>query len=86
MVSAADKPADVVLLWEKNTVPWLISSSEQIEILSQSSLALTKFIEKSTIYNVKLVSLKLIYLSKNLIKARKVQLRTTKVTYNLEWR
>jgi hypothetical protein len=25
MISAADKPADADLVWEKNTVPWLIS-------------------------------------------------------------
>jgi len=29
MVSAADKPAEANLLWEKNTIPWLISSSDR---------------------------------------------------------
>jgi hypothetical protein len=29
MVSAADKLADDVLLWEKNIVPYLISSSRE---------------------------------------------------------
>jgi hypothetical protein len=27
MVFVADKPADVILLWEKNIIPWLISDN-----------------------------------------------------------
>ena len=31
MVSAADKPANAVLLWEKNIVPWLISRANKFK-------------------------------------------------------
>ena len=31
MVFAADKPADAVLLFEKNTVPWLISRPDKFK-------------------------------------------------------
>jgi hypothetical protein len=31
MVSVADKPIDAVLLWEKNTVSWLISQADKFK-------------------------------------------------------
>jgi hypothetical protein len=31
MVSAADKPAEADLLWEKNIVPWLISQADKFK-------------------------------------------------------
>jgi hypothetical protein len=31
MVFMADKPVDAILLWEKNTVPWLISRTDKLK-------------------------------------------------------
>jgi len=31
MISAADKPADAVLFYEENTVPWLISRADKFK-------------------------------------------------------
>ena len=39
MVSAADKPAETDLLWEKNIILWLISSSEQGHDLAKERVA-----------------------------------------------
>ena len=55
IVSVAYKLTDVVLLWEKNTVAWLISIPNTIKrtgwmwvsLLSQTILSLTIYIETS---------------------------------------
>ena len=39
MVSAADKPAEADLLWEKNIVPWLISQADKFKWLHQEKSA-----------------------------------------------
>jgi hypothetical protein len=43
MVFAADKPVDVVLLWEKNIVPWLISRANKFKRTGRGSSDLVTF-------------------------------------------